>query len=68
MKQAQVFLEKREQVRITLVLKGRQRGRQLSAVEFLQEIHETYFTDFGNLIKPPTDGNLSLTYNPASKH
>lgn len=68
MKQAQGFLEKREQVRVTLVLRGRQRGRQISAIEFLEEIHATYFEGVGALTKPPTDGNLSLTYNPVSKH
>jgi translation initiation factor IF-3 len=68
MKQAQTFLEKREQVKILLVLRGRQRGRQVSAVEFLLELHENYLASYGKLAKPPTDGNLTLTYNPLSKN
>lgn len=32
MKQAQKFLEDREQVRVTLVLRGRQRGHTVSSI------------------------------------
>lgn len=67
MKQAQGFLEKREQVRITLVLRGRQKGHVDTSLEFLQSIHDEFFAELGKLVKPPTAQNLSLTYNPASK-
>jgi len=67
MKQAQAFLEKREQVRVTLVLKGRQRGHVSTSIEFLTHIHEEFFASCGSLVKPPTAENLSLTYNPSSK-
>lgn len=68
MKQAQGFLEKREQVKITLILRGRQKGHQASAVEFLVKLHEDYLKDSGTLVRPPGEGHLFLTYNPASKH
>lgn len=67
MKQAQGFLEKREQVRVQLVLKGRQKGHLKSALEFLSGINEEFFDGFGQLTKAPTESNLSLTYNPISK-
>lgn len=67
LKQAQKFLEKREQVRITLALKGRQKGRPEGALEFLLAIHNDYMAEFGKLTKDPTMQNLSLTYNPKSK-
>lgn len=67
MKQAQGFLEKREQVRVQLVLKGRQKGNIPSALELLGKINEEFFTEFGTLTKPPTAQNLSLSYNPSSK-
>lgn len=67
MKQAQEFLEKREQVRITLVLRGRQKGHVGTSLEFLHKLHEEFFSRCGKLVKEPTAQNLSLTYNPASK-
>lgn len=67
MKQAQGFLEKREQVRIQLVLKGRQKGHVESALEFLGKINEDFFVGFGTLTKLPSGDNLALTYNPVSK-
>lgn len=68
MKQALGFLEKREQVRIALVLRGRQKGHVDSSIEFLSKINEDFFVGLGSLVKPPTAGNLALTYNPVSKH
>lgn len=68
MKQAQGFLEKREQVRVQLVLKGRQKGHIKSALEFLSSINDEFFVGFGQLTKAPSEGNLTLTYNPVSKH
>lgn len=64
MKQAQKFLEDREQVRVTLVLRGRQRGHTASSIEFLAQIHEEFFADHGKLVKEPSAENPSLTYNP----
>lgn len=64
MKQAQGFLQKRQQVRVVLQLKGRQKSNPARGVEFLTEIHETYLDEFGKCAKMPTDLNLSLTYNP----
>ncbi len=68
MKQAQCFLEKREQVRITLVVKGRQKGHISSSLQFLNEIHEEFFAECGKLVKSPTAENLSLMYNPSSRN
>lgn len=64
MKAAQEFLRNKEQVRIVLVLRGRQRGRQSSGIVFLEKIHNEYLAEVGKLVKAPTEGNLSLTYNP----
>ena len=67
MNQACKFLEKREQVRVTLTVKGRQRGRADASLAFLNKVHEEYMKDAGSLVKPPTETNLQLTYNPNSK-
>lgn len=67
MKQAQGFLHDREQVRVQLVLKGRQKGHIDSALEFLSKINDEFFTDLGSLTKAPSGVNLGLTYNPTSK-
>lgn len=67
MKQAQGFLINREQVRIQLVLRGRQKGHVESSLEFLKQIHDEFFVDYGTLAKTPTGDNLGLSYNPASK-
>lgn len=67
MKQAQEFLLKREQVRITLVLRGRQKGHVDTSLEFLRKINEDFFSECGRLVKEPSAQNLSLTYNPATK-
>lgn len=64
MKQAQGFLKKRQQVRVTLILKGREKYSPERGVEFLNEIHETFLDEFGRCAKMPTTQNLSLTYNP----
>lgn len=63
-KQAQKFLEKKEQVRVTLALKGRQKANPKRGVEFLNEINEKYFTDCGRCVKPATESSLSLTFMP----
>ena len=67
MKQAQKFLEGREQVRVTLVLRGRQRGKREHAVDHLLEIHEEFFEGYGKLVNHPSVDHLSLTYNPLAK-
>ncbi len=68
MKQAIGFLDHREQVRITLVLRGRQKGHLESALQFLTKIHTEWFEDVGSLAKYPTFDNLSLTYNPKTRN
>lgn len=64
MKQAQKFLVKGNQVRVTLTLKGRQKGRPEQSVDFLNELYETYFVEYGRLSKRPSESNLGLTLNP----
>jgi len=63
-KQAQKFLEKKEQIRITLTLRGRQKAHPERAVEFLNEINEEHFKDYGRCVKPATENSLSLTLMP----
>lgn len=64
MKQAQKFLEKKNQVRIVLSLKGRQKNNTESAIQFLMHLHENYLNDFGKCAKLPSENGLFLTYNP----
>ena len=64
LRQAKEWLQDKEQVRIVLVLRGRQKGRSESALKFLTEIHENYLEPFGKLAKGPSEQNYSLTYNP----
>ena len=67
MKQAQEFLIKRQQVRVTIVLKGRQKGHPERAVTFLNDLYAAYLQDYGKLAKEASIGNLGLTLNPSSK-
>lgn len=59
-------LAKKHQVRIVLLLKGRQKAHLDRGVLFLNEIHEEFMKEAGSLASKPTERNLSLTYNPKS--
>jgi translation initiation factor IF-3 len=64
MKQAQQFLSSKEQVRVVLILKGRQKAYPQKAVDFLNKVAEDFLNDFGNSANVASVSNLSLTYNP----
>lgn len=64
MKQAQEFLAKKEQVRVVLLLKGRQKNSPERGAEFLNELYKEYFTGHGKCVKPATAANLGLTLMP----
>lgn len=64
MKQAQGFLAKKEQVRLVVLLKGRQKNNPERAAEFLNELNKEYFTGHGKCVKPATATNLGLTLMP----
>jgi len=64
MKQAQEFLTKRQQVRVVVTLKGRQKGHPERAVEFLNDVYNQYLQDYGKLAKEASVTNLGLTLNP----
>lgn len=64
MKQVQKFLEKKEQVRVVLLLKGRQKGNPKRGADFLNEVAETYLNDFGKCVKAASESNLNLTFMP----
>lgn len=64
MKQAQKFLQKKEQVRIALLLKGRQKSNPERGAEFLNDLNEKFFTKHGRCVKPATPQNLGLTLMP----
>lgn len=64
MKQAEGFLKKKEQVRVVLLLKGRQKNNPERGAEFLNELKETYLKGHGKCVKPATPENLGLTFMP----
>lgn len=64
MKQAQGFLAKKKQVRVSVVLHGRQKSKPDFAIQFLNELHETYLKAYGSLASSPNEKNIQLTYNP----
>lgn len=67
MKQAQKFLMKKEQVRVQLLLKGRQRNKPEKGVEFLNNLAEKYLNEYGRCVKPATPDSLFLTFMPRTK-
>lgn len=64
MKQAQKFLSKKEQVRVMVLLKGRERSRADKAAEILNQLYEEYLTAHGKCTKPATPQNPTLTIMP----
>lgn len=64
MKQAQKFLQDKNQVRIILVLKGREKSRPEYAVDFLNRICSDYLDDFGKCASKAVERNFQITYNP----
>ena len=64
MEQANTFLAKKEQVRITLTLKGRQKAHPERGVDFLNGICETYFSETGRCVNKPSVSSLNLTLMP----
>lgn len=64
MKQAQKFLDKKEQVRVVLLLKGRQKSNPERGAEFLNDLNKDYFAGHGKCVKPATVTNLALTFMP----
>lgn len=67
MKQAQEFLIGKEQTRVILQLKGRERSRPEKGVELLNSLIYKYFDGYGVANKPATVTNLSLTFMPKKK-
>lgn len=64
MKQAQKFLAKKEQVRVAVLLKGRQKNTPEKAAEFVNQQYEQYLVGHGKCVKPATAANPSLTVMP----
>lgn len=64
MKQAQKFLSKKEQVRVTVLLKGRQKDHPERASIFLNDKYEEFLKGHGTLARPATPANPSLTIMP----
>jgi translation initiation factor IF-3 len=63
LKHVESFLTKKEQVKITLQLLGREKSRPQSGVDFLVDIINR-LADYGTAQKIPTASNLSTTLNP----
>jgi len=62
-KHVEQFLAKKEQVRVTLQLLGRERSRPQSGVDFMMGVINR-LSDYGTAQKLPTATNLSTTLNP----
>jgi translation initiation factor IF-3 len=66
LKQARKWLESKEQVRVTVQLKGREKGRPEKALEMLNKIIEL-ISDFGSPTSLPSTSKLIVTFNPKKK-
>lgn len=64
--QAKSFLEKRNQVRIMVQLRGREKSRPQSGVEFLNNVLEQ-LAEYGTAQRAPSPDNLTVVVNPAKK-
>lgn len=64
MEQAQKFLEKKEQVKIVLTLRGRQKAHPERGVDFLNKLRNEYFSDSARCVKEASETSLSLTLMP----
>jgi len=64
MKQAQKFLQEKNQVRISLILKGREKSRPQNAINFLDHVSREYLDDYGKCANKASERNFQLTYNP----
>lgn len=60
---AKEFLTKRDQVRLFLQLRGREKSRPAVAIDFMNEILEE-LKDYGTAVNPPRPDNLTITLNP----
>jgi translation initiation factor IF-3 len=65
--QATKALDKGEQVRVQLQLKGREKSRPQSAVEWLNGHVLTPLSGISTLNKPPTPQNLNVVLFPKKK-
>ena len=64
MAQAQEFLKAKEQVRVVVILKGRQRMKPEQAVDFLTALFDTYLAEYGRCVRQPSVKNLSIMVIP----
>lgn len=64
MAQAQEFLKAKEQVRVVVILKGRQRMRPEQAVDFLTTLFNAYLAEYGRCVRQPSVKNLSIMVMP----
>lgn len=65
-KQAEKFLLKKEQVRISIIMHGRQFLHPDRGFRFLEKIKED-LAEFGTAANTPTEKNMSITFNPKNK-
>lgn len=63
MKQAEKFLKKKTQVKVTVVMYGRQLNHPERGFVMLQKVMEA-LKDFGTPANKPTPKNMSLVFNP----
>lgn len=69
--QVQKFLAKRDQVRVTVQLRGRERGRPESGLELLRSVVERV-AEFGTpnaepKVNPSNPGNIAIVFNPKKR-
>lgn len=65
MKQASKWLQGKGQVKISIQLKGRERGRPELAFELLKKIVDM-LSDYGSPANMPSRGKYQITFNPKS--
>lgn len=64
MKQVTDFLTSKEQVKIQLTLKGREKAHPERGVDFLNNLYETHLSTHGKCAKQATEASLHLTLMP----
>lgn len=63
MKQAEKFLKKKLQVRVSVKMFGRQLAHPERGFKMLEEIIE-FLRDYGTPANKPTEKNMSVVFNP----
>lgn len=66
LEKAKAFLSGRDQVKIQVQLRGREKSRPQAALQFALDLVES-LKDFGTPVNPPKAENLFITLNPKKR-